>query len=100
MKKLDKDVGFFKIYLSTVQIDLSDLQQESPFGPIQPNESIYKPEQGGRRPKRDGFNSSNGPAELWDAIVIPIVERRFPMSIFERFKRLIKNKIRIFSFLS
>lgn len=103
MRRLDNDITFVKIYISTVPIDLSDLEQDSPFQPVQPEEDqaelVSQSKIGGRKAKRDKPNLDGLQIEQWDAIIIPVVQRRFPMSIFEKLKAFIMVCIGIFSFL-
>lgn len=56
----DVDVGFMKIFLSTEQVDLSGLEQTSPF-------------EGTRGPVKTGMQ----PPAIWDVILIPIVQRKY-----------------------
>jgi len=60
----DLDVGFLKIYLSTQPVDLSGKAQQSAF-PENRGATAWRPE----------------PQDVWDTILIPIIQRRNPNQV-------------------
>lgn len=60
----DLDVGFLKIYLTTEAVDLSDIQQSSPFHETRRSAPVWHPR----------------PQNLLGTILIPIIQRRHQTS--------------------
>ncbi|KZV59342.1 hypothetical protein PENSPDRAFT_695224 [Peniophora sp. CONT] len=58
----DVDVGFFKVFMSTVPIDLSHVEQRSPFET--------------KCPRGIHLKKVTPLGAFWDAITIPVVQRR------------------------
>ena len=63
-KGQDLDVGFLKIYLSTQPVDLSRIEQQSAFLENR-GATVWRPE----------------PQDVWDTILIPIIQRRNPNQV-------------------
>ena len=59
----DLDVGFLKVIYSTSAIDLSHLEQISPFSTTRGTKE-YERKSGG----------------IWDSLLIPVIQRRYPAS--------------------
>ena len=64
-KGQDVDVGTLKLFLSRRQVDLSDVAQSTPFGPI-----------GARFTVPAKVNGPNKLRFFWDTVVVPVVQRR------------------------
>lgn len=94
---LDTDVGMFKIYLSTIPVDIENVPQDSPFKPF---DSKTKDRLAGTKKKKHYKSSRNVP-ELWKTITIPVIERRYPISVktSNREHSVINNKLAAFAFL-
>ncbi|PPR00906.1 hypothetical protein CVT26_015516 [Gymnopilus dilepis] len=60
----DMDVGFLKVIYSTSAIDLSHLEQISPFSMTRGTKE-YQRKSGG----------------IWDSLLIPVIQRRYPASL-------------------
>lgn len=57
----DLDVGFIKLFISTEPVDLSDIEQRSPFT---------------MQTARDKGQAKNPPAPVWDTATIAVVQRK------------------------
>jgi hypothetical protein len=62
-KGQDIDVGFLKVFISTEQMDLSNIKSESPFDNARP---VVK--------RTEGYDL----ASVWDTILLPVVLRKGP----------------------